>query len=114
MNIYTHPNNKKYLDQIRSEARKAYQPIRLDGFGVIFSEAVPELVDSKTKFTSCDSKFIEYNTTNPSDWELYFGFVKPEKEPNFVMIDDRRFSFMSRGGPVVGSSNDDKNRCKIR
>lgn len=108
MEIYTHPNNKKYLNEIQasvkeSQANLGVCPISLDGFRVHFSELVPELCDSKTDFVSvADDKFTEFSVKSPSGWEVYFGFVKPVKVPNFLLTDLHRYTKMGfAGNPIV-------------
>lgn len=107
MQIYTHPNNSVYLEQIMGEAHSkmdGWRPAKLSGLDVIYSEAVPELCDSKTDFISqADDRFTEFPTSSPATWEVYFGFVKPVKVPNFIMADMHRYTMQSRGFYLVGS-----------
>ena len=92
--ILTHPNNKHNLEKLQVEQalnRYGYHPIRTLGIPIVYSELVPETTPSKTDFLDAEkNKFCSYSTTNPKDWEVYFGFVKPIPIPNFVMMDDHK------------------------
>ena len=106
MKIVTHPNNKKYLEQIREDFSASMQPMgilpaRLSGFEVIFDDLIPAEVPSKTEFHSIQDRFCEYNTTAPADWEIFCGYVKPKMEVNFIMMDDRKYTFLRSGKPEV-------------
>jgi len=106
MQIYTHPNNSVHLEQIKSEAHSkmdGWRPAKLSGLDIIYSEAVPELCDSKTEFVGvADDRFTEFPTTSPATWEVYFGFVKPAKVPNFLLADMNRYTVGFRGYYLVG------------
>lgn len=90
--ILTHPNNKHHLEKLQVEQalnRYGYHPIRTLGIPIVYSELVPETTPSKTDFLDAEkNKFCSYSTTNPKDWEVYFGFVKGVPEPHFLMMDD--------------------------
>jgi hypothetical protein len=92
MQILTHPNNEGKLSDIRiSEALEGreYHPIRLGGIPIVFDKLMSETTPSKTVFEDIEKhKFCAHSTTNPKDWEVYFGFVKGVPEPYFLMMDD--------------------------
>jgi hypothetical protein len=106
MKIVTHPNNKKYLEQIREDFSASMRPMgiisaRLDGFEVIFDDLIPAEVPSKTEFVARQDKFCEYNTSAPADWEIFCGYVVPRMELNFIMMDDRKYTFLRNGQPEI-------------
>lgn len=106
MKIITHPKNKKYLEQIREDFSASVRPMgilpaRLDGFEVIFDDLIPAEVPSKTEFVARHHRFCEYNTSDPSDWEIFCGYVAPKMVPNFIMINELRSTFMGKNGPEV-------------
>ena len=92
MQILTHPNNEGKLSDIRiSEALEGreYHPIRLGGIPIVFDKLMSETTPSKTVFEDVEkNKFCAHSTTNPKDWEVYFGFVKGVPEPYFLMMED--------------------------
>ena len=95
MIILTHPANRDFIESIHQKALDSLSkfgiiPSRLSGIPIVFSDTIPQYVDSKTKYVSAYDKFIEHE---PSDWEIYFGFMVPEKEVNFILFDDRKYSF---------------------
>lgn len=96
MQILTHPNNEGKICDLRvTEALEGreYHPIRLGGIPIIFDKLMKETVPSKTVFEDVEkNKFCAHSTTNPKDWEVYFGFVKGVPEPYFLMFDDHRSS----------------------
>ena len=106
MKIITHPNNKKHLEQIREDFSSSMRPMgiipaRLDGFEVIFNDLIPAEVPSKTEFVARQDKFCEYETSSPSEWEIFCGYVKPKMEPNFIMMDSRKYTVLRNGQPEV-------------
>ncbi len=92
MQILTHPNNEGKICDLRvTEALEGreYHPIRLGGIPIVFDKLMKETVPSKTVFEDVEkNKFCAHSTTNPKDWEVYFGFVKGVPEPHFLMMDD--------------------------
>lgn len=106
MKIATHPNNAKYLDQIREDFTSrvdaiGIRPAKLDGFEVVYTNMLPPEKPSKTEFVARHDRFCEYNATNPADWEIFCGYVAPKMVPNFIMVEDRRSTFMGPDGPEV-------------
>ena len=106
MKIITHPDNREYLDEITKEVARQNEPfgvipISSFGFDIIFNDLIPAEVPSKTEFVAVHNKFCEYNTSEPSDWEIFCGYVRPKMVPNFMMIDDRRYTVMRNGSPEV-------------
>ena len=106
MKIVTHPDNKKHLDQILEHVTNEFdaigvRPARLDGFEIVYTCVLPQEKPSKTEFVARHDRFCEYNTSEPSEWEIFCGYVVPKMEPNFMMIDDRRYTFMRNGSPEV-------------
>jgi hypothetical protein len=104
--IVTHPNNKKYLEQIREDFSASMRPLgiipaRLDGFEVIFNDLIPAEVPSKTEFVARQDRFCSYNTSAPADWEIFCGYVIPRMEPNFIMMDSRKYTVLRDGQPEV-------------
>ncbi len=102
MKIFTHPNNKKYLDSIKERAKEqsekeGYIPISVYGYEVIFSSVCPEYVDSKTDIIKAEHPFCEYSDT---EWERFCGYVKPKKEVCFSMFDDRGSFIHTNFGPM--------------
>lgn len=87
-----HPNNEgKICDLKVTEALEVreYHPIRLGGIPIVFDKLMKETVPSKTVFEDVEkNKFCAHSTTNPKDWEVYFGFVKGVPEPYFLMMED--------------------------
>ncbi len=98
MQILTHPDNAKYIDEIKVLASDrldsmSYHPINLNSFVIQYSDLIRKDADSKTDFISQeDDRFTEFSTKNPSDWEVYFGFVKPVQVPNFIFFDPHRYT----------------------
>jgi hypothetical protein len=94
MQILTHPANKKWIDEIIPKAEKAmndqsYHILKLNSVQVIFEENMKPTRPSTTRFKDVtNNRFCEFPKTNPSDWEIYFGFVEPEEELNFVAVLD--------------------------
>ena len=94
MIILTHPANRDFIESIHQKSLDSLSkfgiiPSRLSGIPIVFRDTIPQYVDSKTKYVSAYDKFIEHE---PSDWEIYFGFMVPEKEVNFILFDDRKYS----------------------
>ena len=105
MQIITHPNNKRYIDMIPQKLKTCeYHPIKyvpdhmeLGAIPIVYSDLVPETVPSKTNFEDVEhSKFCDYETKCPKDWEVYFGFVRALPEPNFIIMHDHRSSINHR------------------
>ena len=106
MKIMTHPDNAKHLDQIREDFTNeadaiGIRPAKLEGFEVIYTCMLPPEKPSKSEFVARHDKFCEYNTSAPADWEIFCGYVVPKMEPHFIMIEDRRSTFMGPDGPEV-------------
>jgi hypothetical protein len=104
--IITHSNNKKYLKQIREDFSASMRtmgilPAKLGGFEVIFNDLLPTEVPSKTEFVARQDKFCEYNTSKPAEWEIFCGYVKPVMVPNFIAMDDRKYTFLRNGKPEI-------------
>ena len=105
MKIITHPSNKEFLLEIFKEVNNTHDQgfmyIRpLNSIDVIFDSFMKPTTDSKTEFEAEEDKFCEYNTDKPSEWELFFGFIKPKKVPYFILYDDRKYTFSYYGNPV--------------
>lgn len=105
MKIVTNPNNKQHLHElmIRSDQRLEKMGMcRIKSMYVVqFDKSLPEKIPSKTEFVARHDKFCEYNTTNPADWEIFCGYVKPKMVPHFIMTEDRRSTVMGKNGPEV-------------
>lgn len=91
----------RYLDKIPKQLEnREYHPIKgfpkslgIGGIPIIYSDSIPPTVPSKIDFEDVEkNKLCAYSTSNPKDWEVYFGFVKPVQVPNFLMIDDHKTS----------------------
>lgn len=103
MKILIHPKNKHLIDTLKSQATKKMHgmgvvPISSDGFDIIFCESAPEKMKSGRWIQVDKHRFVSYDTKNPSDWEIYFGFVKEEMVPAFTFIDERSCVFSSKDG----------------
>jgi hypothetical protein len=99
--LLTHPANKKHTDKIIKEAEN-HTPsgVRLINKNLVkYDDSLQELAPSKTEFIAAENKFVEYSSTNPSEWEVYFGFVKPKMVPYWTYHEEgRKAFFMTRLG----------------
>ena len=102
MEIVTHSYNLRKKDELRSlcenkMTREFTKPITgSKDFEFAFDNSMP--IDRVTSSKQVRDKFVEYNTKNPSDWELFFGFVIQETEPYFETREPRRVTFMTGDG----------------
>jgi hypothetical protein len=106
MKIVTHPDNREYLDEIHKEVSRQNEPfgvipISQFGFDIVFDDMIPAEVPSKTEFVALQHKFCEYNIEKPAAWEIFCGYVRPKMVPNFIMVDDRKYTIMRNGSPEV-------------
>jgi hypothetical protein len=106
MKIITHPDNREYLDEVIKEVSRQNEPfgvipISSFDFDIIFDDMISAEVPSKTEFVAVHNKFCEYNTSEPSDWEIFCWYVAAKMVPNFMMMDDRKYTFMRNGSPEV-------------
>jgi hypothetical protein len=106
MKIVTHPDNEKHFEQIREDFTKradacGIRAAKITGFDIILNELIPPEVPSKTEFVARQDKFCEYNTSKPAEWEIFCGYVKPVMVPNFIAMDDRKYTFLRNGKPEI-------------
>lgn len=94
MYILTHPKNKPLIESITVKAsnhleRQGIANCRIDGIPIIFTDDIPaeKWYGRYKRVDKC--KFISYDLENPSDWEIYFGFVEKMMEPNFIFYDPK-------------------------
>jgi hypothetical protein len=106
MKIITHPDNREYLDEITKEVSRQNEPfgvipISSFGFEFVFNDTIPAEVPSKTEFVARQDKFCSYNTSQPAAWEIFCGYVRPKMVPNFIMVDDRKYTVLRNGQPEI-------------
>jgi len=105
MKIITHSDNKKYLEDISLTLDKRNEELGIcriwNGYEVVFNDLIPAEVPSKTEFVARHDKFCEYNTSQPAEWEIFCGYVKPKMELNFLLMDSRKYTVLRNGQPEI-------------